>query len=140
MSRASLERKNRERAKTVGRTWGTWQSREVTAEMKSDYPHLIHCNAIWFNNRYEVQSFNCRSPLGGVVQLLVRRHFDIEEISWVEMQRIKRELFGEVLALEMYPPAEIEWKSETALRVMWILPTNWESPFGLHLETAWGNP
>ena len=114
--------------------------KEVTPELCAEHPHLAHCKAIYTNHRYEVQAFDCRSPIGGIVQLMVHRHFDLEEISWPEMQRIKRELFGEVLALEMYPPVQIEWGKESKVRVVFIMPLDYDPPFGLHRPEAWGNP
>jgi hypothetical protein len=139
MARASLARKQRERAKTVGRTPGEWQEKPIGQELIDEFPQLRHCKHIWFNNRVEVQVYECRSTIGGIVQLMIRRHFDLEELSWSEIQRIVRQLFGDVMALEMYPPASVEWHTEANVRVVWVMPLDWVSPFGLHRPEAFGN-
>jgi hypothetical protein len=141
MARASLARKNRERAKTVGRTWGDWQGRPFTEEEIQTHPHLRNCSLHYFNNRYDVTGFRCSSPIGGIWQVMVSRHYDLEPITWEELQRIKNECFGpHALALEMYPPADVEWKPQSNVRVLYVMPTDFIPPFGLHLESAWGNP
>ena len=134
-----MARKNRERAKTIGRTAGDWQERTITPELIEQFPQLRNCKNIWFNNRVEVQSYECRSPIGGIVQLMIRRHYDLEELSWSELQKIKRELFGDVLAVEMFPQSQVAWNTETKMRVLWIMPLDYEAPFGLHRPEAWGN-
>lgn len=121
--------------------WGAWSQTEVTEQMRSDFPHLMHCKHIWANQRYEVQAFICETPIGGAWQLGIIRHGDIEQIHWDEIQRIVHELFGpEVVAVEVYPAIADEWQSKANLRVVWILPSTWPLPFGLHLASAWGKP
>jgi hypothetical protein len=125
--------------KALAREWGEWKINEVTPEMRDRFPHLRHCAAIWSNNRYEVQGFKCETAIGGVWQIGVIRHGDIEQITWSELQRIVHERFGdEVTAIEVYPPREHEWNTQHNLRVLWILPSTWPLPFGLHLPGAWG--
>ena len=142
MSHASAARRERIAAKRVAqkKDWGDWRIVEVTDDLRRQYPFLEHCEAIWMNNRYEVQQYNCTSAIGGIVQLNIRRHFDVEEITWGELQRIKNELFGEqVCGVEMFPPEAVKWNPESNVRVLWLMPTSgWSLPFGLHLPTSWG--
>jgi hypothetical protein len=109
--------------------------------MRVEYPMLAHCARIWANQRYEVQSFAVETAIGGVWQLGIIRHGDIERISWEELQRIVHELFGlEVTAVEVYPSIENEWRTRVNVRMLWVLPDTWKLPFGLNLPTAWGKP
>lgn len=127
--------------KAFAREWGVWRQTECTDQMRSDFPHLMHCKHIWANQRYEVQAFVCETSIGGVWQLGIIRHGDIEAIAWGEIQRIVHDLFGsEVVAVEVYPAIEHEWQTTTGLRVIWILPSTWPLPFGLQLASAWGKP
>lgn len=125
--------------KAYARTWGEWKQAEVTDKMREEFKHLKHCQRIWANNRYEVQSFQVNTAIGGVWQLGIIRHGDIAQIEWSELQRIVHELYGpEVTAVEMYPPVAEEWQTRHNLRVLWVLPATYQPPFGLHLPGAWG--
>ncbi len=127
--------------KAYAREWGVWNQTEVTDQMRQEHPHLMHCSHIWANQRYEVQAFICTTGIGGVWQCNLIRHGDLERISWEEIQRIIHDLFGpEVVAVEVYPAIVDEWQSKANLRVVWILPSTWPLPFGLHLASAWGKP
>lgn len=140
MSRSSVERKQRSAAKIAGRTWGEWRSVAVTDDMKLAFPHREYCTNIFANNRYQVEVFPFPCPgIGGIQQLCVSRHYDLEEISWDELQRIVHELFGEsVTAVEIFPARHVEWKIQSKVRVLWVLPTTYTLPFGLHFVEAWG--
>lgn len=121
--------------------WTKWDPVVITDKMRNDYPQLKNCSYIYANNRYEVQIFELATAIGGIMQMTIIRHGDIEKISWEEIQRAVHELFGpEVSAIEIYPPIQFEWQTNVNLRVVWILPSTWELPFGLHLPGAWGKP
>lgn len=128
--------------KSLARTWGDWTMTEPDEKLRAEHPHLRKCTSIWANNRFEVQCFPCDSKIGGVWQLNILRHGDLEAIEWAELQRIIHELYGpEIVAVEVYPSLDTEWKGSTKyLRVLWILPSTWTLPFGLHLPTAFGKP
>ena len=130
----------RTRIKAVSRHWSEWTPVEVTAEMREKHPHLEHCGQIFANSRFEVQVFPIACPgLGGVQQVCVTRHGDLERISWDDLQRVKRELFGEhSLALEVYPPDDCETHFKREIRVLWVQPVGHILPYGLHLESAFG--
>lgn len=125
--------------KAVARNWTPFVSMPVTDELKAKFPFLAHCSEIRSNSRFEAHLFNCDSTIGGVVQMNVRRHGDIAPITWDDLQRVKTEIFGpEATAVEVYPPPALEWGSRIPVRVLWVLPTTWEIPFGLHRAGAWG--
>lgn len=127
--------------RAYARHWGQWQETPLTDAIRAEHPHLRHCMKIWANQRYECQLFPVQSSIGGIVQVGIIRHRDLAAIEWEELQRIVHELFGpEVTAVEVYPPYEYEVAMKSRLRVLWVLPTNWPLPFGLHLPTAWGKP
>ena len=126
--------------KSYAREWGAWNTVEVTDQMRQENTLLMHCKGIWANNRYEVISYAVETPIGGVWQLSIIRHGDLEPISWGEIQRIVHELYGaEVTAVELYPPLEAEWKTHANPRQIWVMPMTWERPFGLDRPGAWGS-
>jgi hypothetical protein len=127
--------------KAYARTWGEWKINDVTDKMREEFKHLQHCKHIWSNNRYEVQAFVCQTSIGGMWQLGIIRHGDIEPISWDEIQRIVHELLNpEVVAVEIYPALQNAWPVKHNLRVIWVLPSTWPLPFGLEQPGAWGKP
>ena len=136
-----MKMRDRTKLKLVAREWTPWQSIPVTEEMREQHKHLRYAEQILTNSRFEVQTFPCATPIGGVVQATVIRHGDIAPISWDELQRIVHEIFGaDVTAVEIFPPLEHEWHTSVGLRSLWILPSTWQIPFGLHAEGSWGRP
>jgi len=140
MARSSIFRKQRNQVKALGRFWGDWTAVDVTEEMKVSNPLLRFASNVFTNNRYQVDVFPFACPgIGGIQQLCVTRHMDVEEITWDELQRIKAELFGDdVTAIEQFPAEHLSWKIQRKVRVLWILPRDYVLPFGLHFEEAWG--
>ena len=134
MSEAS---RKRNRIKTVGKEWSGWHEVGVSDEFRKANPILKNCKAIWANSRFEVQVFECATPIGGVVQLVIARHMHIERVTWHEMLRIKNELYGvDKLGVEIFPREVVG--PNFKIRVMWIMPQDYEMPFGLHKNSAWG--
>lgn len=127
--------------KALARTWGSWTTQEPTDEIRRQHPHLRHCKSIHSNNRFEVHSFICETAIGGVWQIVIIRHGDLEQVTYAEGQRIIHELFGDdVVAVEVYPRLADEWHTSSNPRVLWILPSTWPLPFGLQMPNAWGKP
>lgn len=125
--------------KAIARTWGDWRMIVPTDEIRQEHPHLLHCKHIWANNRYECNAYSVETSIGGVWQLNVFRHGNLEEISWTELQRIVHEIYGpEAVAVEVYPGIAEEWLTKNSVRVLWVLPATWSLPFGLHVAGAWG--
>ena len=125
--------------KALGRTWTPFERVEITESMRSEYPLLMNCSAIYANSRMEVQMFAVDTSIGGVMQVTFVRHGDIEQLSWEEIQRAIHEIFGpEVVAVEVYPALQDEWVTNLHLRVLWVLPSTWQLPFGLEKIGAWG--
>lgn len=127
--------------KAHGRHWTPYERVVITDDMRTKHPHLLHCHSIYYNSRYECQLFACASPIGGVMQVNIRRHGDVAAVTQEDIKRTIFELFGpEAFAVEVYPPPAADTKFNPAIRTLWILPATWELPFGLHTKTAWGRP
>lgn len=127
--------------KAYAKMWTAFEQVPITEQMRDDHPQLKHCLAIYANSRFECQIFAVGTSIGGVQQLVVCRHGDIAKIDWEELQRVVHELFGpEVTAVEVYPSIQHEWQTKTNARVLWVLPSTWELPFGLEKPGAWGKP
>lgn len=127
--------------KALARTWTAFEPVVITDLMRIDFPHLMYCSSIFANSRIEAQIFQVSTSIGGVNQVNLVRHGQIEDVDWEEAQRTIHQLFGpEVSAIEIYPPIEHEWVTKLRMRVVWVLPHTWELPFGLHIAGAWGKP
>lgn len=131
--------KQRHRLKTIGKVWSEWESIPVTEKMREDHKYLRNVHSVFRNSRYSVHMFACTTTLGAVMQVDVMPHLIKREIPWEDMQRIKAELFSpDAVALEVYPAAAIDMRIDSNVRIMWVMPVDWELPFGLHLPTAFG--
>lgn len=77
---------------------------------------------VWRNNKYVVQAFLNQEILGHKATKLMIRRCDSKPIhSWMDLQRIKNELFGkEAQGLEMYP-RQSELINSHNLYWIWIL-------------------
>lgn len=84
------------------------------------------------NNLYSVQFFYQMSSWGIIEHLMVRRH-DAKPIrSWAHLQRIKSELVGEDrTAIEVFPATQ-NLVDEANIYHLWVLPSGFDLPFGLH--------
>ncbi len=131
--------RRRQLVKAAARHWQPWREVPITEEMRDRHPHLRHCTSILSNHRVEAQIFTVDTAIGGVSQCNLVRHGDIEALSWEELQQIIHELFGaDAVAVELFPALANEWKQKTRVRVLWVLPSTYEIPFGLHKAGAWG--
>lgn len=126
--------------KAAARSWSPFVSIPITDKLKSENPALSHAASIFANSRYQAECFNCASELGGVVQVVVRRHLaSSDPIPWDDLQRVVHDIYGDlVCAVEVYPPRDAEWRIGREVRVLWVLPEGYVAPFGLHIATAWG--
>lgn len=63
------------------------------------------CTRIYKNNRYIVVVEDFRKTTSGICIMAMVQAFDDEPIKnhWSEMQRIKTEIFGDIMAIEYYP-------------------------------------
>lgn len=99
----------------------------------------MNCHSIYANSRLEIQLFAVETSIGGVMQCTAHRHGDLAQPTYEEVQRAIHEIFGaDTVAVEVYPKLKDEWKTNLALRVVWILPVTYELPFGLEKPNSWG--
>jgi len=123
--------------KALARQWTPFARIEITPDMRAQYALLRHCHSLYSNSRMEVQCFAIESSIGGVMQVTLKRHGNVEEVTEDDMRRTLLELFGPAAtAVEIYRAIEEKWK----IRILWILPATWKLPFGMHLSTAFGRP
>jgi hypothetical protein len=131
-----VERKTH-KLKLIGRTWTPWKEITITGEIRNSAPHMRKISHIWANSRFEVHGWEVPSTEGGIVQLLISRHGQLDAISWNDVMRIKHEIFGDSgFAIEIYPPENVT--TDMKVRIVWVMPKGWTPPCGLHLDSAWG--
>lgn len=125
--------------KSLAREWTPFEQVPITDEMRKEHKLLRNCTSIFANSRFEVQLFAVETSIGGVMQMTIARHGQIEDATWEEIQRIVHEIFGpECVAVEIYPAYEHEWQTNTRVRIVWVLPSTYGLPFGLEKPGAWG--
>jgi hypothetical protein len=103
----------------------------VEASLPPGYPvHLDKPLKVLVNSRYQVNLYLHETPLGGVMQLSIKRR-DKETIhDWRDLQRIKNEIMGpEVEACELYP-ADSRLVDTSNQYHLWCLPEGMGFPFG----------
>jgi len=62
----------------------------------------------------------------------------ISMIPWDDLQRIKNELAGEDrTAIEVFPTVS-DLVDKAPMRHLWVLPSGYALPFGLHRQESWG--
>lgn len=139
MSRPTIGQMQRAHAKRMARVWTQFKEIPVTDKFITENKIFEHCQSMWVNSRFEVMCFAQATTMGAFMQVAVRRHADLDVITWEDMNRIKNEVFSpDSVALEMYPPADKQWKPAYPVRIMYVVPTTWDPPFGLHHPGAWG--
>lgn len=70
----------------------------------------------------------------GIVEHYCIRNADNSDIPWAEKQRIKNELVGRNrTAIEVFP-SEDRLIDEAGMYHLWVLPAEYQLPFGLHDE------
>ena len=127
--------------KALARTWTAFDKVEITDEMRGKWLPLKHATSVWANSRLEIHIYAITTEIGGVNQVTLARHGQLEEVTYEEAQRAIHDIFGpEVTAVEIYPPFEYEWQTSNRVKVLWVLPYTWHFPFGLQFPNAWGKP
>jgi len=133
-----MNRHARRAAAAVGRSsirkgWSPLEEVEATRMVRARDFGLPGLRRAWTNNVYSVQLYEHESEWGTIDHLMIKRHDDAASRSWKDFQRIKDELFGpERTALEVYPPTS-DLIDEANMYHLWVLPTGFRLPFGLHL-------
>lgn len=93
-------------------------------------PDGLRPYAVLENDRYHVKLATEQTPIGEVVNIMVRR-MDGEPIrSWADLQEIKRDMgFADRQAVEIFPP---DAKLVDCRNLYWlrVLPEGYELPFG----------
>ncbi|WP_313578592.1 DUF7694 domain-containing protein [Lacrimispora sp.] len=76
----------------------------------------------------------------GIVEHMCIRNADNSDIPWSVKQRIKNELAGRKrTAIEVFP-SERRLIDEAGMYHLWVLPENYELPFGLHKDDVKTQP
>lgn len=107
--------------------WGEWEHRFT--------PENAHISKLpgfangWCNNLFAVQHFVV--GFGGFDRVMVRKH-DSSRVNWVDLQRIKNELFGEDrMAFEMLPRQK-DLVDSANMYWFFLIPTEREHHFDMY--------
>ena len=133
MSKAAQELHKMRR---MSKVWTPWREVTITDEIRNTGPQMEHVDKIYANSKFEVQTFNCATSIGGVVQVVIAHHGHLLPVTWNDVLRIKNEIFGaDQLGVEIYPREVV---SKMNIRILWILPVGTDLPYGLDKDSAWG--
>lgn len=122
--------------------WGIWETRnlkEIPPELQAN---KTRPDRLLVNNLYSVQVFTSLTKWGWITHLAIRRHelpgyqkTEAPDIPFWHKQRIKNEICGlEYAAVEVFPAQE-NLIDQADLYHLWVLPKDFEVPFGLHLKS-----
>lgn len=112
-------------------TWTPWEWRNHLVGHPKAPCGMTKC---CLNNKFSVQFFLHKTEWGNIDHLIIRRHDTKPIRSWYDMQRIKNELVGsDRTAVEVFP-ADKNLVDEANLYHLWVLPKDFDLPFGLHPE------
>lgn len=77
---------------------------------------------VFKNNKYIVQCFHDRSVLGRMAtKCMIRRSDSAKVMAWLDLQRIKNEIFGESsTAIQIFPP-QGELVDDFNIYWLWVL-------------------
>lgn len=110
--------------------WGEWEDHSHKLgphPVKEIYKAMV-------NRLYSVQFSKEQSAWGEITHLWIRRH-DESDVSWANKMRIKEELCGDRrFAVEVFPPRD-NLVDQANMYHIYVLPTGFQLPFGLHLKT-----
>ena len=117
--------------------WGTWlelDTAEINAAERQAGNTRKPPQQVFANNVYLVQVVQLPDAGGEEMALLMVRRHDVKPIPrhWAVMQRIKEDLVGDQLGLEVYPP-EHQLVDDVNIYHLWVFLNDMEIPFGLHL-------
>jgi len=135
----SIAAKQRARLKTIGKVWSVFEQIQVTDKLRAEHQYLRNVHSIYRNTVCSVHMFAVTTSIGAVMQCDLKPHLPDRILTWEECQRVKDELFSpDAVAMEMFPAASIAWRTKINVRVLYVMPVDWEVPWGLHLPTAFG--
>jgi hypothetical protein len=121
--------------------WGPWEWRPHVTDPRNRLVRAARARGIrtadglqnaCLNEVYSVQFFVAETAWGTVDHLMIRRHDEGTDVPWHDKQRIKDELLGsDRIAVEVYP-ARKDLVDAANIYHLWVLPTGFSLPFGLH--------
>ena len=110
-------------------SWLSFPPRHVQAHSATMATKPQRC---WMNNVYAVQGYEIDGGGQEMTLLVVTRH-DEKPIRghWSVLQRIKEELLGDLVGVELYP--DRRRLIPVTSYALWVFKEEIEFPFGLHL-------
>lgn len=118
--------------------WGTWleiDETEINAAERDTGNTRKRPDQVFMNNLYMVHVFSLPDAGGEEMALLMVRRHDTKPIPrhWAVMNKIKEDLVGDQLALEVYP-TQAQLMDSANMYHLWVFLNDMEIPFGLHLK------
>lgn len=127
----------RRHAKAEARRRGDWAWKRlpIDPELLKKFPAVGNIAQAWRNDFYVVQVYRVATELGEVLHLCITG-IDGGEPPWRDMQRIKDEIIGtDAEAVQVYPKKR-DIMDQADIYHLFILPSEWPIPFGLHRENG----
>lgn len=109
-----------------------WIGKPSPKSLKQGSGWFGEINKVWVDDAqdYCVMARELETEWGTVTHVCMRNSYGVD-MTWVEKQEIKNELFGEELtAVEVFP-AESELVDEANMYHLWVLPKGFKLPFTL---------
>ncbi len=113
---------------------GGWKDIQVPAELRAKFPKCAKMTRFTIDQYVSVQVYELETTWGQVLHLLVRPHDETPIRNWYSLQRVKNDVVGDDrVAVEVFPREADLVDAGVAIYHLWVLPKDFELPFGMHL-------
>lgn len=113
---------------------GVWKELPVPEHFRSQRPACRKIKRFLLNREVSVQVYNVETEWGTVEHLLVRPHSEAPIRNWYKLQEVKNAVVGPGrVAVEVFPREDDLHDAGFAIYHLWVLPEDFELPFGMHL-------
>lgn len=121
------------------RPWKAWQAGPVPSEYRGDpayevmgsQGYLRGVTRAWQNGWFAVMARPISTEWGEAIHVMVRNQPNTPVRNWLDLMRIKDELFGsDLTAVEIFPP-RTQVVDQANMTHLWVLPEGLSLPFTL---------
>lgn len=118
-----------------------WVVVPVDPALRVKYPAAKNVVRVLRNDFYVVQWYEFSCAIGNMIHLAIRSIKGAgtsrgTEPRWQELQRIKNEVVGEGAEAVQVCPKQHHLTDQADMYHLFVLPSEWPLPFGLHRENG----
>jgi hypothetical protein len=107
--------------------WNSYEPKRRSYISKHGFHRML------FNKTYLIEEFDRDSKWGKIRLISIRRNDSAPIYSWKEFWKIKNDICGKHRTAIQIFPAEADLVEAPYTYYLWVLPEDFQLPFGLHL-------